>query len=402
MDMIIDKGIISIIYYSNYDDTRAILCYINDKLKDINGQCIDNIKRIENKDFKNKKSINIYLHKIIPKNGIYNIDGIDICIEDYILDNNEIAKINYKFDFFTIKRLILSSTSKEKIFEFAEKAISIKDKEYNDFFKKNFSNKIEKKRFSYIDWVFDSAIPKRSFDSLFLKEGQPEKIKEPILSFIKKESYSDYIKHGIPYKINILLHGKPGVGKTSLIHAIASSCDACICNLNINSELNENDMIRAISSASNTEKTSILVIEDIDCIFTDRKDGDCLKNKITMNGILNCLDGFNNPEGLIVILTTNYPDKLDSALLRSGRIDINIELTYLDKYQAKNMFKAFFDSDAIFEDMWNNIKKYDIEPSTLMQFLFSNRNKKIEEKLNDFYDILYKKNNAQNNKNIYM
>jgi hypothetical protein len=52
--------------------------------------------------------------------------------------------------------------------------------------------------------------------------------------------------------------------------------------------------------------------------------------------------------------------------------------------------------------MWNNIKNYDIEPSTLMQFLFSNRNKKIEEKLNDFYDILYKKNNAQNNKNIYM
>ena len=109
-----------------------------------------------------------------------------------------------------------------------------------------------------------------------------------------------------------------------------------------------------------------------------------------------------DPEGLIVILTTNYPDKLDNALLRSGRIDINIELTYLDKYQAKNMFKAFFDSDTIFEDMWNNIKKYDIEPSTLMQFLFSNRNKKIEEKLSDFYDILYKKNNAQNNKNIYM
>jgi len=49
-------------------------------------------------------------------------------------------------------------------------------------------------------------------------------------------------------------------------------CDACICNLNINSELTYNDMIPAISSASNTEKTSILVIEDIDCIFTDRKD----------------------------------------------------------------------------------------------------------------------------------
>ena len=73
-----------------------------------------------------------------------------------------------------------------------------------------------------------------------------------------------------------MLHGKPGVGKTSLIHAIASKCDACICNLNINSELTENDMIRAVTAASNTDKTSILVIEDIDCIFTDRKDGDCV------------------------------------------------------------------------------------------------------------------------------
>lgn len=402
MDMIIDNGIISLTYYSNYDDTRSILCYINDNLKDIDGQCIDNIKRIETKDFQNKKNTNVYLHKIIPQNGVYNVDGIDILIDDYILNNNKNAKINYKHDYFTIKRLILSSVNKEHILKFVENAISIKDKEYKDFFKKNFSNKIEKKRFSYIDWVFDNAIPKREFESLFLKEGQAEKIKDQFSSFINKESYSDYIKHGIPYKINILLHGKPGVGKTSLIHAIASSYDACICNLNINSELNENDMIRAISLASNTEKTSILVIEDIDCIFTDRKDGDCIKNKITMNGILNCLDGFNNPEGLIVILTTNYPDKLDSALLRSGRIDINIELTYLDKYQTKKMFMSFFDNEKIFEEMWENIKRYNIEPSTLMQFLFSNRNKKIEEKLKDLYDILYKKNNSRNNKDIYM
>ena len=77
-----------------------------------------------------------------------------------------------------------------------------------------------------------------------------------------------------------------------LLNTQLEKCDACICNLNINSELTENDMIRAVTAASNTEKTSILVIEDIDCIFTDRKEGDCVKNKVTMNGILNCLDGF--------------------------------------------------------------------------------------------------------------
>tara|TARA_B100000795_G_C22805707_1_gene444749 strand:- start:4338 stop:5546 length:1209 start_codon:yes stop_codon:yes gene_type:complete len=401
MDMVIDNNLISITYYSNYDDAQHILSYIYDNLNDVDGVCICNTKRVDNKDFYSKTNNYIYLHRIIPVNGEYKIDNIDIIIEDYKIKDEKIAKISYKHDYFIIKKIILKSTSKDKIYKFVENVINIKEKEKNELFDKNFSNKIEKKKFLFYDWVFDSVIPKRGFNNIFLKEGQIDQIKDPILSFITKESYNDYITHGIPYKINILLHGKPGVGKTSLIHAIASLCDATICNLNINNELTENDMIRAISSASNIKKTSILIIEDIDCIFSNRKDGDCIKNKITMNGILNCLDGFNNPEGLIVIMTTNYPDKLDTALMRSCRVDVNIELTYLDKYQAKNMFMSFFKDEKIFEQMWNNIKKYELEPSTLMQFLFNNRKNNIEDKLEDLYELLSKKKNNLLNKNIY-
>jgi chaperone BCS1 len=117
-----------------------------------------------------------------------------------------------------------------------------------------------------------------------------------------------------------------------------------------------------------------------------------------MNGILNCLDGFNNPEGLIVIMTTNFPDKLDNALMRSGRIDLEVEMTYLDKFQARNMFLSFFDNEEHFELMWDNIKKYSVEPATLMQFLFNNRNvDDITSRLEEFYKVAESKNVKHNN-----
>jgi chaperone BCS1 len=161
-------------------------------------------------------------------------------------------------------------------------------------------------------------------------------------------------------------------------------------------------MIDAISQVNEDDKRSILVLEDIDCIFVDRKANDSLKNNITMNGILNCLDGFNNPEGLIVIMTTNFPKNLDEALMRCGRIDLDIELSNLDKYQANKMFLSFFDNQENFELLWSKIQKYSIEPATLIQFLFNNRNEEnITTKFDDFYKLVEKKY-SKDKSDIYM
>ena len=380
--------------YSYKADTRVILSYMYDLL-DKENKIFDceslEIQRKHYRDFLKDNSDYIFLHNFIPQNGKYIINDIEIEISDLVL-NDKIQTFYFKEEFYQVKKVVFESSSKAKIISFFEEAINKKFKEKKDKFAEVSGDKIIKKKWTGYCWTYDSSIPKRSFESIFLKENHINKIKDPITNFLKKETYNDYNKHGIPYKLNIMLHGSPGVGKTSLIHTIASECCANLCVLNINAELKEEAMIEAISQVNEDDKKSILVLEDIDCIFADRKTNDSLKNNITMNGILNCLDGFNNPEGLIVIMTTNFPDKLDDALVRSGRIDLDIELTYLDKFQTRNMFLSFFNNEEYFEMMWDNIKKHSIEPATMIQFLFNNRHEEdITSKFEDLYKLIEKK-----------
>lgn len=378
----------SLILHSNTYETQLLLGYIYDNIKEKNGIYIDFDKHnVKDYGYKGRKH---YFHLIIPVNGIYKIDDIIIDIYDNKI-NNEVSIVKYKELFYPIKEIKLTAENNDIIKKFIENAINIKKKEIENISTIS-TEKIKKKVYSKYGWMNTSSIPKRNLNTIFLKDGQINEIRENIMDFINEKTYSDYIKHGIPYKYNILLHGVPGVGKTSLIHAIASMCNANLCILNINGELKENDMIEAIRSVNDDDGLALIVIEDIDCIFSDRKTLDSHKNHITLNGLLNCLDGFNNQEGVILIMTTNFPDKLDEALLRSGRIDLNIELTYLDKYQARNIFLSFFNDEKQFEILWEMIKKYNIEPSTLLHLLFTKRKvKDISEYFEEFANILYKK-----------
>jgi ATP-dependent 26S proteasome regulatory subunit len=375
---------------SNQNEVKLLLAYIYEIIKNSNvkGVYLDCDKDYI-RDYSSKGQKRFY-HFIIPDNGSYLVEGIEISISDYIL-NEEVAIVKNKERLYPVKQVSLSAPDLAMIKSFIEKAVNAKQKELDEL-NSSLNGKLKKKVYSRYGWISHSTIPKRELNTIFLKEGQMEKIKERILTFLHEDSYNDYVKHGIPYKMNVLLHGIPGVGKTSLIHSIASICNADICMLNINEELKENDMIDAFRSVHDDGKLALIVIEDIDCIFADRKSNDTHKNHITLNGLLNCLDGFNNQEGLILILTTNFPNKLDEALLRSGRIDMEIELSYLDKYQAKNMFLSFFNNEKQFESLWEDIKKYNVEPSTFLQFLFNHRKcSNISEYFAEFITSLYKK-----------
>jgi chaperone BCS1 len=68
--------------------------------------------------------------------------------------------------------------------------------------------------------------------------------------------------------------------------------------------------------------------------------------KVSYSGFINALDGVAAHEGSVVFLTTNHPQLIDEAAIRSGRVDFRMELGLCDRDQLARMFRKFFDDEA--------------------------------------------------------
>ena len=204
--------------------------------------------------------------------------------------------------------------------------------------------------------------------------GKEQDIYQDVKEFLSKETKTEYEELGIPYKYNILFHGIPGTGKTSLIYSIASELKMDIALLSFGKKMEDADLMRALRRVPNN---TVLVIEDIDGLFESRKKNDEVKNSITFSGLLNGLDGIGFCEEQVIFLTTNHKVVLDSALRRPGRIDKEVEFTYCDKKQFKTMFykflKQYEGNKEIFEEFYEEIKHNKYTPAMLQQYFFAHR-----------------------------
>ena len=116
-----------------------------------------------------------------------------------------------------------------------------------------------------------------------------------------------------------------------------------ICYLNLSGDtLCDDGLNRALCDAP---QQSIILLEDIDGIFVNREDvnkSGRRRRRVTFAGLLNALDGVRSQEGRILFMTTNHREKLDPALLRPGRCDMQIMLNNASSVQMERLFNKFY------------------------------------------------------------
>jgi chaperone BCS1 len=177
----------------------------------------------------------------------------------------------------------------------------------------------------------------RPIESVVLKAGQMEMLLADMEKFLVSRKW--YIERGIPYRRGYLLHGPPGSGKSSAVVALASKLRMNIATITLSGSSMGDDDLRSLMAT--TPNGAVILIEDIDCVFTERK-ASSTDSKVTFSGLLNAIDGVAAGEGRMLFMTTNHPNKLDPALIRPGRADVHAEIGVPDREQMQRLFLRFF------------------------------------------------------------
>ena len=270
------------------------------------------------------------------------------------------------------RRLLVRTPTPDSFVEFYKLASEI-DNTSDEKLRISVTNK-------YSEWNTYSRIPVRRLNTVYMDERIKQRILDDVTDFLNSEA--EYDAFGIPYKKTYLFTGVPGSGKTSLIKAL---CNEIHYNLGIMSLSRDMDNATIQGSFRNIDPKTVLLLEDIDCLFEKRTSVET--PSFTFSNLLNILDGVLFKHGLIVFITTNHPEKLDPALLRQGRTDLIVELNYPSRTEIEKLFRdmlgakhyatAEATTDA-FKAFYAAIKDKQLPMSAIVNFLFRHRDKHMD------------------------
>lgn len=145
----------------------------------------------------------------------------------------------------------------------------------------------------------------------------------------------------------IVLSGSPGVGKTIFAQALAITCNVPLHSHSLarwQAKGHLGDLLKAMRRAFDEAKKDapcILFLDELDS-FGDRENADDRNAQYTrevINGFLECLDGIEGREGVVVVGATNWPGKIDPAILRPGRLDRHVRIPLPDAMAREGILR---------------------------------------------------------------
>jgi hypothetical protein len=181
--------------------------------------------------------------------------------------------------------------------------------------------------------TLQETIERSSLDDLILPEELRLNLREDLHRFV--HGRATYEQHKVAWKRGLLLIGPPGNGKTHTLRALIAETKWPV--LYVKSfrgrHTDPEEGIGQVFSRARRAAPCVVVLEDLDCLIDDGN----------RSVLLNELDGFAENEGILVLASTNHPEKLDRSLLdRPSRFDRKLHFglpapaerrRYLEKWQ---------------------------------------------------------------------
>jgi len=234
-----------------------------------------------------------------------------------------------------------------------------------------------------------------TFETLAMDLEKKKMIIDDLITFSKAGEF--YARIGRAWKRGYLLYGPPGTGKSTMIAAMANLLGYDLYDLELTAVKDNTELRKLLIE---TSSKSIIVIEDIDCsldltgqrrkkkekreLEDEEKDprekkGGIMEEKdgktsnVTLSGLLNFIDGLWSSCGgeRLIVFTTNYVEKLDPALVRKGRMDKHIELSYCGFEAFKMLAKNYLniESHHLFGTIRELLKEVEITPADVAEHL---------------------------------
>lgn len=192
--------------------------------------------------------------------------------------------------------------------------------------------------------------------------GQP-KLQEAFRSMIADlQKWSEGTLNWKDVTASFLLYGPPGTGKTHSAEALATTAGLPLVSGSYaewQKEGHQGQMLAAMYAAANQAIATapcVFFLDEIDS-FDARTQGGANSQYMrgVVNGLLTVMTLLNETEGVIVVAATNFPEFVDPAILRAGRLDMHIPITFLDRNGVHDMLNHRCGDLAENPETWSEV-----------------------------------------------